>query len=93
MAVTLSECEDIARRLGLSDTSANYWNSPVNCDGQGYYRCEYESTDLYWNPDCNDNTESNVDGENLCISGIRKKQMIFVSIYLRNISRIIQTFT
>ena len=73
MATTKSECEDIARRLGLSGTSAWHWNDPQNCDGQGYYRCEYESTTLYWNPDCADNIESTINGENLCISGIWKK--------------------
>ena len=81
MAITESECEDMARLLGLSDTSAHRWGIPQNCDSQGYYRCRYDSTYLYYNPDCEDNTESTVNVENLCIYGIWKKvKIIFVII-------------
>ena len=72
MAETESECKDIARSLGLSKASVNAWNTPKNCDGQGYYRCEYDSTNLYWNPDCDDNSHSQEQGGNLCILGIWK---------------------
>ena len=79
MAVTQSECEDIARRLGLSYASLDAWGDPQDCDDQRYYRCEYYQGDeyyqavLYWNPDCADNTESTDEGDNLCISGIWKR--------------------
>ena len=83
MAETQSECQDIARRLGLSDTTLQDWGTVHDCYGQGSYRCEYDnlSNDLYWNPHCNDNTESTDNGENLCTSGIWKKvKIIFVMI-------------
>ena len=76
MAETESECKDIARSLGLSKASVNAWNTPKNCDGQGYYRCEYHRIsqtgrpNINWNPDCADNTNSTDNGENLCKSGI-----------------------
>ena len=72
MAAGQSECEGIAIHLGLSDTSAHVWSEPGDCDGQGYYRCEYDSTNLYWNPDCADNSNSQDQGGNLCTLGICK---------------------
>ena len=70
MAVSQSECEGIARQLNLSHTLAKIWKTPSNCGGQTYYRCEYDSTNLYWNPDCTDNSNSQRQGGNLCILGI-----------------------
>ena len=70
MAESQSECEGIAIHLGLSDTSAHVWKDPRDCDGQGYYRCEYASNNLYWNPDCDDNSNSQDQGGNLCTLGI-----------------------
>ena len=72
MAESQSECEGIAIHLGLSDTSAHVWKDPRDCDGQGYYRCEYASNNLYWNPDCDDNSNSQDEGGNLCALGIWK---------------------
>ena len=69
MTTTQSECENIARILGLSDTSAvtNGWNIQ-NCRGQKYYRCSYWENKLYWNPSCVDNANTYISQgiTNLC---------------------------
>ena len=71
MAESQSECEDIARHLGLADISAYNWN-PHDCPNQLYYRCGYLSGALYWNPNCGDNSLGGR-AENLCTqSGIWK---------------------
>ena len=67
MATTQSECENIARRLGLSDTSATTtgWNYH-DCWGQIYYRCSYYENELRWLPSCGDNTSPSKRITNLC---------------------------
>ena len=71
MAESQSECEDIARYLGLADISAHIWG-PYDCPNQLYYRCGYLSGALYWNPSCGDNSVGGP-AENLCTqSGIWK---------------------
>ena len=66
MAESQSECEDIATRLGLSDTTAELWSS-LDCGNQLYYRCAYASDGLLWTPYCADNTKDSENSGNLCV--------------------------
>ena len=73
MAETQSECEDIATRLGLLETSAEDMGteSIPDCSSQSYYRCAYYSNwpTLYWNPNCAEglNAKDQDNSENLCV--------------------------
>ena len=70
MVKSQSECEQIARILGLSDTTAttSVWNTN-NCRGQKYYKCSF-SGGLKWNPNCADNSNDERNIKNLCSSGM-----------------------
>ena len=74
MASTQSECEHIARELGLKDTTATIRvDSKNDCHNNRYYRCSYDGVGvhetLYWNPNCGDNVDPSRYSRNLCMPG------------------------
>ena len=81
MASTQTECEHIAKELGLKDTSASkrVFNEN-NCHNQSYYRCFYDHGPSYenvfkiagliWNPDCGYNVHYGRSHRNLCMPGM-----------------------